>query len=328
MSDDRRSRAVTLLEARRDELNARFARGAGELSPEHMLGYLQRTVVPILDAWAGEPSAAILFALFDLGLVGLRTGLVGEGGQAAFERGMCLHMAAFRTHVEREPGIVLRAIGNGYLHVQRERGPDVAQVWLDSLASAAPQCPDRAALLQLGVVLSWRAGLAEAREAALECATRLEPTVLARLFGASSLVPDPERRFCRPGSSAKLGPLELVATTGGFVGFGGPFTRPPMPRVVAGKLVCTDGGATFELFADVFGTRFRPASWAHAAAVASTDTGGARVDASGSVHALGTTVSSSALRGAVAAAACSGVVAVVLGDSHKVFVFGCREAAA
>jgi len=257
MSDDRRSRAATLLEARRDELNARFARGAGELSPEHMLGYLQRTVIPILDAWEGEPSAAILFALFDLGMVGLRTGLVGEAGQAPFEHGMCRHMPAFRTHVEREPGVVLRAIGNGYLHVQRERGPDVAQVWLDSLASGASQCPDRSTLLQLGVVLSWRAGLAEAREAALECATRLEPMLLARLFGSSSVVADPERRFCRPGASAKLGALELVAKAGRIGGFRGPFPRSPEPRGTPGGAACAGGWMSVRRPANT-GARNRP----------------------------------------------------------------------
>ncbi|MBL0215144.1 MAG: hypothetical protein IPQ07_14810 [Myxococcales bacterium] len=324
-------RAASLLEARRDELNARFARDAGDLSPDLVLAYLRRTVVPILDAWEGEPAAAVLFALFDLGLVGLRVGLVGESDATAFERTLRERMPLLRAHVEAAPGVVLRALGNGYLHVLRERGPEAAQLWLDALASGAAACADRAALLGLGVVLGWRAGLAEAREVALDHAAHLDPALLRALFGATLLDGDPARRFCRPGSGAALGPLELVATAGGFVGFGGPFRRPPLPRVVAGKLVCTDGTATFELFADVFGTRFRPAVWAHAEAITSADTGGAYLDSNGALHApdaiVMSAIASGELRGAVAAAACSGMIAVALGDSHQVLVLGRREAA-
>lgn len=322
-----RPRAASLLEARRDELNARFARGAGELAPALVLAYLGRTVVPILDAWEGEPAAAVLFALFDLGLVGLRVGLVGAGDATPFERILRARMPALRAHVEREPGGVLRAVGNGYLHVHRERGPEAAQAWFEALTAGAAGCPDRAALLELGVVLGWRAGLAEAREVALAHAARIDPALLHGLFGAAVLGGDPARRFCHPGSAAPLGPLELVATTGGFVGFGGPFRRPPRPRVVAGRLVCTDGAATFELFADVFGTRLRPAAWAHGEAVASADTGGAYIDMTGAVRAPGAaTFTAGELSGAFAAAACDGVIAVALADSHQVFVLGRREA--
>lgn len=311
--------AASLLEACRDELNARFAREAGARDPEAMLGYLRRTVVPILDAWDGEPTAAVLFALFDVGLAGLRAGLVGETDATPFERALGERMPELRAHLERAPGVVLRALGNGYLHVQRERGTEVAQTWLETLASGAAHCADRAALFELGVVLGWRAGLAEAREVALDRIAHLGASLLRLLFDAASLDPDPERRFCRPGGGGPLGPLELVATAGGFVGFGGPFRRPPLPRVIAGRLVCTDGDATFELFADVFGTRFRPAGWAHAEATSTANTGGAGV-----AQVMGV---SDKLRGAVAAAACSGMVAVTLGDSHQVFVLGRRELA-
>lgn len=319
--------SARLLAACRDELNARFARGAGDRSPEAILGYLRRTVIPTLDAWEGEPTPAVLFALFDVGLAGMRAGLVGEIDATPFERVLGERMPELRAHIERAPGVVLRALGNGYMNVQRERGPEVAQTWLETLASGASHCADHAALFDLGVVIGWRLGLAEAREVALDRAAHLDATLLRVLFDAESLEPDPERRFCRPGQLTPLGPLELLVTAGGFVGFGGPFRRPPLPRVVAGRLVCTDGDATFELFADVFGTRFRPAAWAHAEATSTADTGGAYVDSSGSVVVEQVTVGSDKLRGAVAAAACSGMVAVTLGDSHKVVVLGRRELA-
>ena len=321
------SAAAGLLATWRDELNARFARDAGDLAPTAMLEYLRRTVTPILDGWDGEPPAAVLLALFELGLAGLRAGLVGEADASRFEQVLRARMSSLAPHVVSAPELVLRALGNGYLNVARARGAVVAAAWLEAVAAGAGRCADRSALLDLGVVLGWRAGLAEARDVALERVGRLDPTLVAALFGAA-IDPDPARRFCRPGAGGPLGPLALVATVGGFVGFGGPFRRPPRPRVIAGRLVCTDGDATLELCADGFGARLVDATWAHAEAQASTETGDATVDGRGVVRALGVTATLAEARGASAAATSAAVVAVTLDDSHQVLVLGRREAAA
>ena len=322
------SASATLLAAWRDELNARFAREGDALAPAAMLGYLRRTVTPILDGWDGDPPGVVLLALFDLGLAGLRAGLLGESDAAPsrFEEVLRARMPALAPQVASAPSLVLRALGNGYLNLTRARGAAVAAAWLEALAAGAARCADRTALLDLGVVLGWRAGLAEARDAALERVARLEPALITALFGGA-IDPDPARRFCRPGATAPLGSLQLVAVAGGFVGFGGPFRKPPRPRVIAGRLVCTDGDATLELCADGFGARLVDATWAHAEAQTSTEVGDAAVDARGAVRALGVTATVPEARGASAVATCAGVVAVTLDDSHQVLVLGRREAA-
>jgi hypothetical protein len=291
--------AATLLATWRDALNARFAQHGGELAPEAMLAFMRRTVVPILDGWDGEPPVAALMALFDLGALGLRVGLCGEAEASRFERVLVARAPGLRPLIAKAPGVVLRGLGNGYLNVARARGPEAAAAWFEALAAAAPRCPEPSALLDLGIVLGWRAGLAEARDAALDRVGRFEPALIAALFGAPVIDADPARRFCRPGATGPLGPLAQVATVGGFVGFGGPFRRPPRAAVVADRLVCTDGDATFELHADVFGARLVPAAWAHAGAQA-----------------------------APAAGPCAGVVAEPVADSHHVRVLGRREAGA
>lgn len=293
------SGAAALLAAWRDELNARFARDGGDLAPEAMLAYLGRTVVPILDGWDGEPAPAVLIGLFELGVVGLRAGLCGAAEPSRFEQALVARVAALAPLIARAPGLVLRALGNGYLHVARVRGPEVAAAWIEALAAGAARCAEPGALLDLGIVLGWRAGLAEARAAALDRVGRFEPALIAALFGAPALDADPARRFCRPGATGPLGPVVLIATVGGFVGFGGPFRRPPRAAVVADRLVCTDGDATLELHADVFGARLVPAAWAHAAA-----------------------------QDAPAPGPCAGVVAQTAADSHYVQVLGRREAGA
>lgn len=293
------SGATTLLAAWRDELNARFARDGGDLAPDAMLGFLRRTVVPILDGWDGEPAPAVLIALFELGLVGLRAGLCGAAEPSRFEQALVARAPALAPLIARAPGLVLRALGNGYLTVARARGPEVAAAWLEALAAGAARCAEPSALLDLGIVLGWRAGLAEARDAALGRIARFEPALIAALFGAPTIDADPARRFCRPGATGPLGPAVPIATVGGFVGFGGPFHRPPRARVVADRLVCTDGDVTLELHADVFGARLVPAAWAHAAAQTAADHG-----------------------------TCAGMIAATAADSHQVQVLGRREAGA
>lgn len=319
-------RAAAIFEARRVELNGRFAQAGRGLAPGVMLGYLRNTVAPLLDGWPHEHAEALAVALFDLGLAGAPLGLVAEHSPTPFERGLGGALAELGALLGPAPDAVVRAIGNGYLRVARARGDEVASDWLRELARHGAPCTSREGLLDLGLVLAWRVGMAEARDAALERTAHLDEPVRRELFGHGDLDVDPERRFVSPvrGPSGEpvLGALRLVTSAGGFVGFGGPFCRPPEARVVEGRLVCTDGLVTCELFADLYGASLLPAAWAHAAAATSTDTGGATFRPDGRITVGHRACVDDRLRGASTAARALGMVAVTLADSHRIFVLG------
>ncbi len=318
-----------VLEARRDGLNARFRRLGSARKPSAFLAYLSRTVDPLVDAAGDDAADAVALALFDLGLAGMGTGLVGEDAPSAFERSLLELLPGFRPHFPREVGMLVRALGNAWARLAREVGPERAGWWMSTLAAAAPQCPTRQVLFDVGLVLSWRAGLAEARAAALQRTLALDPPFRAWLFGAAAIDPSPARRFAPPGSTAPLGPVAIVGRVGGFVGFGGPFAAPPRVFAAGDRLLATDGHAVAEVHADVYGARLCPAGDGVESSnrairqFNSVPSGLAGLcDASGLVSWEGQAAGFSELSGASSAAAAAAMLAVTLEDSHWVAVLG------
>lgn len=324
---------AALLERRREALNARFVRLGRGRDTGAFLAYLARTVDPIVAALSASGTSAaraageaVLLALFDLGLVPAARALVADQEASAFERALVEQLPRFAAHLERAPAELVAALANGYDQLSRELGAAQAQRWLWSLAEVSLHCSTRRGLLEAGLAITWREGLAEARAAVLGC--ELPAPVCNALFGVPLLEREPHRRFCTPGSSG-LGPLEIVAQVGGFVGFGGCFRRPPALQVAAGHILARDDRASFELHADVFGARIRPAPSLQAAA----DGGDViRLDAEGRLtwSAQGELCEGvfPALAGASSVVACQGVAAVSLPSTHLVFVLGRREARA
>lgn len=310
-----------VLEARRESWNARFRRMGRARAPAAFLAYLARTVDPLVDAAGDDAADAVALALFDLGLVGMGTGLVGEEAPSAFERALVELLPRFAPHWPRDGAPLVRALGNAWARLVREVGEVRARWWLETLAAAAPQCPTRAVLLDVGLVLSWRAGLAEARSAALRRALALEPPFRTWLFGAPELDPSPARRFASPASTAPLGPLAIVGRIGGFVGFGGPFAVPPIAVAAGDRLCVTDGRVVCEVHADVYGARLSVTAEPPPGASGEP----ASCDASGRVSWAGLEGAFPELCRASTAAAASGMLAVTLEDSHVVFVLGRPE---
>jgi hypothetical protein len=317
-----------LLERNRDALNARFAARAKGERTAAMLAFLARTVDPLVAAAPEGKAPAVLSALFDLGLAGIGSGVVGEVDPSPFERALVETAARFGPHWLDDPARFLVATGNAFVRVARELGPDPARAWLEGLAGVAPITRDRAALLDAGLVLAWRAGIAALRPSAIAKLASLEPSIVRAIFGADAVDASPERRFASPASATPLGPLELVAQVGGFVGFGGPFARPPRVAFAGGRMLASDGSVGGEIFADAFGAELVPSAWASEAFALGAQGEPCEADASGRVRWRDAEMSSPLLRGAASIAAGAGMVAVALEDSHCVFVLGRREARA
>jgi len=323
------ARFQKVLEARRDGLNARFRRLGSARRPAAFLAYLSRTVDPLVDAAGDDEADAVALALFDLGLAGMGTGLVGEDAPTAFEQALVALLPGFRPHFPREVGPLVRALGNAWARLAREVGPERAGWWMSTLAAAAPQCPTRPVLFDVGLALSWRAGLAEARATALQRTLALDPPFRSWIFGAPAIDPSPARRFAPPGSTAPLGPVAIVGRVGGFVGFGGPFAVPPRVFASGDRLFATDGHAVGEVHADVYGARLCPAGDgvellnSAIQRLNSVPRGSAGLcDASGLVSWDGQAGVFPDLAGASSAAAAAAMLAVTVEDSHWVAVLG------
>lgn len=116
------------------------------------------------------------------------------------------------------------------------RRPGALDGWLRRLTAAAARSEDAEQLRQLGVVAAWRSGMVRLRDAALRVALALPPDALAAVLEVRG---DPQAvlrantadPWAWPGREPQPGELRIIARSGGFTGFGGPW---PVPPVVLG----------------------------------------------------------------------------------------------
>jgi hypothetical protein len=307
-----------IFERRRDFFNLRFLRSGRGCDPEAFKRYLARTADP-LSALGGE---SLLIALFDLGLTGLPRGLIGAQEPSPFEVALLSALPMFGAHVVNQSGELLAIVANGYDTVVRELSVGHANNWLHQLAGLASLCTNKLVIMEAGVAIAWRLGLAEARERVL--ALSLNEAIVRGIFDVPKLNPSSRARFCV--KTDRLGPLSWVATLGGFSGFGGTFRRPP--RVVSSRdaVFATDGQTSVQIFADAFGARLRST---HIATPAKSEGDAISVSPRGEVQWMSgddkVTASIEGLIDPSSFAASQGLAAVTLPTSHLVFVLGRRE---
>jgi hypothetical protein len=320
------------LEARRDALNRRFAAAGRGVSGEVVLAVLDRTVRAVVEAASDEEAPAVLAALFDAIVAGVRVGVVGGAEPTAFEGWLVANAHAIARFGGRGAGGLVTGVGNAALRMERELGQRVTSQWLGLVGGALPLCASPRQALDAGLVAAWRVGMAEARDAAIAKLSDVDEVTRRALVGTHAYDPSPARRFCTPGAEGPLGVPEVVGRAGRFVGFGGGFRRPPIVLAVQGRIVCTDSDASFELCADVFGARLVGAAWANepgATASSEAGHGDAEFDPATGLVRFGDAQSTiPELAGATSWAVAGGVLAATLDHTHAVVVVGRREARA
>ena len=124
-------------------------------------------------------------------------------------------------------------------------------------AIATLPSPDAATVRALAAVAGWRSGVLDLRDNALVQAANVPGPAAAAALAihpgelAWFLAEQAADRFALPGS----GPL--IATVGGFRGFGGPWPGPPRdPRPLGnGRVAVRVAGVEWTIHLDVFGAR-------------------------------------------------------------------------
>lgn len=108
------------------------------------------------------------------------------------------------------------------------------------------------------LALSWRCGLPQLRQAALERARTFPEAVLAATLGPDALAGGLEAWTSDPWWSPAREPARVAGWLGGFAGNDGPFSRPPLVEARAGGIYATSGSRTFRIHADRFGHFLAP----------------------------------------------------------------------
>lgn len=257
---------AALLEARRDEWNARFVQARRRwptLEAAGFTGFLRTVVDQIVRSVATVDPTRVLpvtSTLWDAGLELAAQRLVGPGARHPYvERGLvaCATTAAklFTRTAER----LVPALANAFHTLATVPGAR-PESFVVTLAANLADCADADEVLRVGQVLAWRNGLAHFRAGALAVARTLPERLARQALALPATLPlaqgldrlDRDRWF-DPAAGKELARPRAVHSVGAFRGFGGLFTLPPVVRAVAGAIVVHSGADAYLLSADAFG---------------------------------------------------------------------------
>lgn len=265
-----------VLSDERESLNSRFAlrqRSGQKIDAQAFLQHLAERIGPTaasIDAVLPERTRAAVSALYDASLDLFAAAQLGPEAKSPWGElvwsdllpSVPTRLLAMHTQA------VVGCLANAVVQVGSQRGarPDE---WLQIMQRVAPRCGTLGELLDAGKVAAWQAGMAQYRRAALEAAARLsaEPACLALSVepcneeAVAALLKRLQRDKWLRASDALQTPsgakqIRSVATAGAFVGFGGLFHRPPLVWSEEGRLLTSDNGVAWELFADAYGAWF------------------------------------------------------------------------
>lgn len=320
---------VALLEARREYWNA-LARRARGLDDARFLAHLRGPVCAAVLAAPEDERAAVLESLYTLSLRAHRKRLLGEGAGASpgLSRVFSHTLPLLTPHIAPDIARVAPALGNAALLVEERIGD--AGPWLAHLegrcraaepGGEASHRLDADALLDVGLVLAWRLGVAELRDAAIDRFAKLPRELQAELFPTSAIAAAPTDRFRAPGETGLTNP-RILYRLGGHTSLGGSFIEPPLVAAHGGHLYAYDSQRTMRVFADAFGACLRRAHVDPTAPESPLPNGVAL--RSGRLTWPGASpVTLPELKKTSSAAYCDGAMAVTVPHSHHVFIVGC-----
>jgi len=262
---------ASILRSGRADFNARFAaarRIHSDLDPGAFADFLRtavdelaRAVEKVRPDRLGEVTMAAYEAALEL--IGQK--LAGPGARlASIEEGWRRILPKAASLVAAAPGRLIPAVCNAVHQIASTHGARPAQ-WIATMEKLGPECGDAEALLKLGQVVAWRAGLAHLRSGAIATADALpEPLALAAVGAktGTSWASVREQLLANswfdPASGSSV--ARVVAQAGAFKGFGGLFIEPPIVASSSEHFLVQSDRECWLLTADIFGATFHRAS--------------------------------------------------------------------
>jgi hypothetical protein len=256
------------LRVRRTDCNNRFAaakRQSPRLDAADFSLFLRDQLSPLanaLEAMAPDQTHAVLDRAYDAGLLLVAGKLAGPSAvNPAVNRLWTDVFPSLAPLVATAPRRVLGALSNAAHHLSGTSATP-EEIWRNRIVTLSPLCPTADDLLIVVQLLSWRAGLAHFRTAAITAADSLPPELALEVLEAPTglgwedvrdeHLANPWRGY---GHSATPGRY-----IGAFRGFGGLFLIPPLVMRSGQHLLVRSGDEAWILLADAFGATFHRAT--------------------------------------------------------------------
>jgi hypothetical protein len=329
---------VELLKRGRDRYNTKFAyarRQHASLDGEAFLDHVRVTLAPIAEAVskvAPDRVEETIDALYDLSLDLMGKTYLGETTRyPALLVAWRKLLPQLAPLLAREPMKVASAVTNAVYNLSTT--PTARPTfWIDAMAALGQRCVDRAAFLEAGHVVAWRAGVAHYREGALDSCLKLDGQLARAALGlpdssATSMakVVDQLRRdpWLAPaeasGTATRARRLVITKAVGAFRGFGGVFVSPPQVALAKGELIAVDREGCWLVTADLFGATFHRLGSARPLEKKSIS-GAFMIDKQGNVSCGSQSLAFPPLANATSFAATDTTLAVTIPHSHAIYL--------
>jgi len=266
---------ASILRSGRQEFNRQFAearRLRPDLDAASFRNFLGSTVDGLIHACGrlgGVELGGVVMAAYEIGLELVAQKLAGTGARNhGIEEGWRRVLFPIVPLWANAPGLALGAVSNALHNLAVTPGARPEE-WVVALERFGPKCKDCDALLRLGQVAAWKAGLAHFRKGAIASADALPEQIVLGLLNApeSSTWPEVRKRLLAnpwfdPAKSLQQGKNGrfIFVQAGAFRGFGGLFIEPP--RVTGGgeHFFVRSGEECWLLTADLYGATFHRAT--------------------------------------------------------------------
>ena len=315
----------------REKLNAQYDYFTRVLrrnvDPEELSIHLMVNVAPVAQAVEAVDPARVDKAveeLFGVSLELIGAGYIGERARHKWPEKVFMDLLpAAARFLAANPRLVAASLVNAAVAMEGEPSARVGD-WVDGMKSAAAVAETVKDYLDAGMALSWRCGMAHYRRGALALMETIPERILFSIFETAPSAPagraDLLEALANPWpASEEKGEKENrkpAAVAGGFTGFGGPFTQPPVVFLEDGAIAAGDGVNTFSVFADRFGAvvkRRQPGPYPAKIPAQDKDTEKHVMTHCPALRAVRSLAKSWAWDGAT--------LAVTLSVSHKIFIF-------
>ena len=324
-----------VLKTRREHFNALFDAAyhvAPGLDPECFAGHLCLSLRDAAEAAIStDPGRAeeLVEALYTFSLKLFQAKLFGPESHHPVVSGLWETLFPRIGHlIAASPHAVVASLCNAATHISSDSAA-VAARWLAELEAMSGLCTTPAELLDSGLVLAWRLGLAHYRESALERWRKLpeklklpvlgikDETVALKTGELEAGLSDPW--FCPAASSAsKQRELRVAGVVGGFRGFGGQFIEPPLVAAEEGMLFAFDGQGFWGIHADIYGMTLK--RMGNCRGTADGPNSQFTIDASGKVRRGELSARLPELANSSSSAATTQTLAATLPHSHHIYI--------
>jgi hypothetical protein len=292
------------LEELRDSLNFKFRmtlKQGAKIDPIQFQRHVLYSIGPIVDAVHAilpERTRIVTSELYDVSLELFAAKQLGpESTSVGMAQLWSMVMPRMSVPIARSPRRVVGSLCNGLLFAEKQHAI-VANRWINHLGNVADLVDGTDHLLAVGKVAAWLSGMAQFRTTALEIASTLPASMVARLLGFEAPMEPKSVQACisrlreSPWAAIDDTPIthetkpkvRRVQTCGGFRGFGGVLMAPPRVFVMDRRLMVSDASQVWQLVADRFGWTMVRADLDPSASEAPNSKEIPRIHADGSVH--------------------------------------------